>query len=64
MLYLLCVIMYIYIYCSLRPNTKYSFRVAATNDVGTSEFSPPSDEVKTREDGMCYFNLHYYHHTF
>ncbi|KAJ8305579.1 hypothetical protein KUTeg_016124 [Tegillarca granosa] len=39
-----------YTVTGLRPNTKYSFRVAATNDEGRSEFSPPSDEVKTRED--------------
>ncbi|KAK3593323.1 hypothetical protein CHS0354_031382 [Potamilus streckersoni] len=34
----------------LRPNTVYVFRVAATNDIGTSAFSVQSEEVKTLSD--------------
>ncbi|KAL3875338.1 hypothetical protein ACJMK2_033296 [Sinanodonta woodiana] len=34
----------------LRPNTIYVFRVAATNDIGTSAFSVQSEEVKTLSD--------------
>jgi len=35
---------------NLRPYTKYRFRVSATNDVGTSDFSPPSQEIVTKAD--------------
>ena len=38
-------------YCfRLRPNSRYVFRVAATNDKGTSPFSVQSDSVITLED--------------
>ncbi|GAB1600757.1 protein sidekick-1 isoform X2 [Argonauta hians] len=35
---------------NLKPNTIYRFRVAATNDIGTSNFSESSDDVRTEED--------------
>ncbi|XP_053380573.1 protein sidekick-2-like [Mercenaria mercenaria] len=35
---------------TLRPNTEYVFRVAATNDIGTSPFSVQSESVRTLED--------------
>lgn len=38
------------IYFRLHANTRYNFRVAATNDIGKSNFSDPSDEVRTRQD--------------
>ncbi|XP_050390832.2 protein sidekick isoform X1 [Patella vulgata] len=34
----------------LRPNTWYQFRVAATNDIGTSDFSLASADVQTLPD--------------
>ncbi|KAL5018087.1 hypothetical protein ScPMuIL_003809 [Solemya velum] len=34
----------------LRPNTRYIFQVAATNDKGTSPYSPSSPLVKTKAD--------------
>ncbi|KAL4239205.1 Protein sidekick-2 [Mactra antiquata] len=34
----------------LSPDTGYVFRVAATNDIGTSPFSVQSDDVRTLED--------------
>ncbi|ESO89015.1 hypothetical protein LOTGIDRAFT_106770, partial [Lottia gigantea] len=34
----------------LRPNTYYRFRVAATNDIGTSDYSLQSAEVQTLPD--------------
>lgn len=34
----------------LKPNTTYRFRVAATNDIGTSSFSNSSDDVNTLQD--------------
>ena len=37
------------LYCSLRPYSSYQFRVAASNDVGTSNFSEPSPAVVTLE---------------
>ena len=39
-----------YTVTGLHPNTRYNFRVAATNDIGTSNYSDPSDEVRTRQD--------------
>lgn len=36
--------------CSLHPNTAYTFRVAANNDVGSSNFSAASDEATTLQD--------------
>nr|KAG5713396.1 hypothetical protein BaRGS_024944 [Batillaria attramentaria] len=39
-----------YMVDSLRPNSWYQFRVAATNDIGTSDFSLPSAEVPTLSD--------------
>ena len=39
-----------YYYFRLRPNSRYVFRVAATNDKGTSPFSVQSDSVITLED--------------
>ncbi|XP_041363510.1 protein sidekick-like isoform X2 [Gigantopelta aegis] len=39
-----------YVVSNLRPNTWYKFRVAATNDIGTSEYSAPSAEVQTQPD--------------
>ncbi|RUS74988.1 hypothetical protein EGW08_017255 [Elysia chlorotica] len=40
----------VYIVHGLQPNSFYSFRVAATNDLGSSDFSDPSMERQTRED--------------
>lgn len=34
--------------CRLTPGVKYRLRLAASNDVGMSEFSEESDEVQTR----------------
>ncbi|KAK3090478.1 hypothetical protein FSP39_012184 [Pinctada imbricata] len=34
----------------LHPNTRYSFRVAANNDIGSSPYSLSSDEVTTLQD--------------
>ena len=34
---------------SLRPYNRYQFRIAATNDVGMSNFSVPSPAVRTLE---------------
>ncbi|CAH1794891.1 unnamed protein product [Owenia fusiformis] len=34
----------------LKPFTKYNFRLAASNDVGTSDYSPLSDEARTLPD--------------
>ncbi|XP_036356590.1 protein sidekick-2-like isoform X5 [Octopus sinensis] len=39
-----------YTITNLKPNTIYRFRVAATNDIGTSNFSESSDDVRTEED--------------
>ncbi|XP_076440901.1 protein sidekick-like isoform X2 [Babylonia areolata] len=39
-----------YTVTGLRPNTRYQFRVAATNDIGTSNYSDPSVEVRTQSD--------------
>ncbi|KAK7506394.1 hypothetical protein BaRGS_00002506 [Batillaria attramentaria] len=39
-----------YTITGLRPNSWYQFRVAATNDIGTSDFSLPSAEVPTLSD--------------
>ena len=41
---------YMYYCFRLRPNSRYVFRVAATNDKGTSPFSVQSDSVITLED--------------
>jgi len=35
--------------CSLRPHREYQFRIAASNDVGSSNFSMPSRPVVTLE---------------
>lgn len=40
----------LYFDCSLHPNTVYTFRVAANNDVGSSNFSAASDEATTLQD--------------
>ncbi|KAL8567567.1 hypothetical protein ACOMHN_054381 [Nucella lapillus] len=39
-----------YTVTGLRPNSHYQFRVAATNDIGTSDYSDPSAEVRTQPD--------------
>ncbi|XP_035824249.1 protein sidekick-2 isoform X2 [Aplysia californica] len=39
-----------YTVTGLRPNSWYKFRVAATNDVGTSDWSDESAEVPTKQD--------------
>ncbi|GFN78217.1 protein sidekick-2, partial [Plakobranchus ocellatus] len=39
-----------YIVYGLQPNSYYSFRVAATNDLGMSNFSAPSNERQTLQD--------------
>ena len=36
-----------YTVSSLRPFTSYSFRIKATNDIGSSEWSESSSEVRT-----------------
>jgi len=33
--------------CSLRPHSRYQFRIAASNDIGTGNFSVPSRAVMT-----------------
>ncbi|ELU15655.1 hypothetical protein CAPTEDRAFT_52109, partial [Capitella teleta] len=33
----------------LRPNTRYKFRVAASNDIGLGPFSAPSEEATTKQ---------------
>ena len=35
----------------LKPNTDYRFRIAATNDVGRSDFSAASDQITTKQAG-------------
>lgn len=35
---------------SLQPNTLYSFRVASVNDIGMSDFSAASQDVRTQPD--------------
>ena len=35
--------------CSLRPYSQYQFRIAASNDVGISNFSEPTPAVRTLE---------------
>ena len=35
------------LHCSLRPHRHYQFRIAASNDVGTSNFSVPTRAVMT-----------------
>ena len=32
----------------LKPNTDYRFRIAATNDVGRSDFSAACDQITTK----------------
>ena len=49
---------------NLTPSTKYIVQVAATNDVGTGDYSDP---VTTNTDGMTDIKwlmliLQYYHH--
>ncbi|PVD38929.1 hypothetical protein C0Q70_01554 [Pomacea canaliculata] len=39
-----------YTVTGLRPNTWYQFCVAATNDIGTSDYSEPSSEIQTSPD--------------
>ncbi|CAG5132926.1 unnamed protein product, partial [Candidula unifasciata] len=34
----------------LQPNTVYSFRVAAVNDIGMSDFSAASQDIRTKQD--------------
>lgn len=39
---------------SLRPNTNYKFRIAATNDVGMSDYSAASLPIKTKAAGQYF----------
>ncbi len=34
--------------CSLKPNSKYMFRVAASNDMGLGPYSEASDQISTK----------------
>ena len=44
----------------LRPNSRYVFRVAATNDRGQSPYSVQSDPVTTLEDSKHSIAFHFY----
>ena len=36
---------------SLKPNTKYRFRLASQNDMGISDFSRSTNYIRTKENG-------------
>lgn len=38
--------------CSLKPYSKYTFRLAASNDMGSSGYSAPSTQIVTSPTGI------------
>ncbi|UJR10058.1 hypothetical protein I4U23_014280 [Adineta vaga] len=47
---------------NLKPNTKYRFRLASQNDMGISDYSRPTNSIRTKQNGdgpLSY--AHYFH---